>query len=36
MTAIRLARATTGRQKIAIFAGSYHGHFDGTLVKRQN
>ncbi|MBW4428166.1 MAG: aspartate aminotransferase family protein [Nostoc desertorum CM1-VF14] len=35
MTAIRLARATTGRQKIAMFAGSYHGHFDGTLVKRQ-
>ncbi|PSB47358.1 aspartate aminotransferase family protein [Cyanosarcina cf. burmensis CCALA 770] len=35
MTAIRLARATTVRQKIAMFAGSYHGHFDGTLVKRQ-
>ncbi|MBE9004888.1 aspartate aminotransferase family protein [Fortiea sp. LEGE XX443] len=35
MTAIRLARATTVRQKIAIFAGSYHGHFDGTLVKRK-
>jgi glutamate-1-semialdehyde 2,1-aminomutase len=35
MTALRLARATTGRQKIAMFAGSYHGHFDGTLVKRQ-
>ncbi|MBU7581850.1 MAG: aspartate aminotransferase family protein [Nostoc sp. TH1S01] len=35
MTAIRLARATTGRKKIAMFAGSYHGHFDGTLVKRQ-
>jgi glutamate-1-semialdehyde 2,1-aminomutase len=33
MTAIRLARAATGRSKIAIFAGSYHGHFDGTLVK---
>lgn len=35
MTALRLARATTGRQKIAMFANSYHGHFDGTLVKRQ-
>ncbi|NBD17981.1 MAG: aminotransferase class III-fold pyridoxal phosphate-dependent enzyme [Cyanobacteria bacterium] len=35
MTAIRLARATTGRKKIALFAGSYHGHFDGTLVKPQ-
>ncbi|MBE9034053.1 aspartate aminotransferase family protein [aff. Roholtiella sp. LEGE 12411] len=35
MTALRLARATTGRQKIAMFAGSYHGHFDGTLVQRQ-
>ncbi|MBD2120459.1 aspartate aminotransferase family protein [Trichocoleus sp. FACHB-262] len=33
MTAIRLARATTKRQKIALFAGSYHGHFDGTLIK---
>jgi glutamate-1-semialdehyde 2,1-aminomutase len=31
MTAIRLARAATGRQKIAIFNGSYHGHFDGIL-----
>jgi glutamate-1-semialdehyde 2,1-aminomutase len=35
MTAIRLARAVTGRTKIAMFAGSYHGHFDGTLVKSQ-
>lgn len=33
MTAIRLARAATGRQTIAIFAGSYHGHFDGVLAK---
>jgi glutamate-1-semialdehyde 2,1-aminomutase len=33
MTALRLARATTGRHKIALFSGSYHGHFDGTLVK---
>ncbi len=35
MTAIRLARAVTGRRKIAMFAGSYHGHFDGTLFKAQ-
>ncbi|PSB30558.1 aspartate aminotransferase family protein [Chlorogloea sp. CCALA 695] len=33
MTAIRIARATTNRHKIAIFSGSYHGHFDGTLVE---
>ncbi|MBW4617804.1 MAG: aspartate aminotransferase family protein [Cyanosarcina radialis HA8281-LM2] len=31
MTAIRLARAVTNRQKIAIFTDSYHGHFDGIL-----
>lgn len=33
MTAIRLARAATGRHKIVMFAGSYHGHFDGVLAK---
>lgn len=32
MTALRLARASTGRSKIALFAGSYHGHSDGTLA----
>ncbi|AFY82804.1 aspartate aminotransferase family protein [Oscillatoria acuminata] len=32
MTAIRLARSQTGRPKIALFSGSYHGHFDGTLA----
>lgn len=31
MTAIRLARTVTGRNKIVIFSHSYHGHFDGTL-----
>ncbi|CAM2005620.1 non-ribosomal peptide synthetase/type I polyketide synthase [Acanthopleuribacter pedis] len=31
MTACRLARAKTGRAKIAMFAGSYHGHGDATL-----
>ena len=34
MTAIRIARAATGRNKIAIFSGSYHGHSDATLVRR--
>ncbi|MBF0153072.1 MAG: amino acid adenylation domain-containing protein [Magnetococcales bacterium] len=32
MSAIRLARAATGRTKIAMFSGSYHGHSDGVLV----
>jgi glutamate-1-semialdehyde-2,1-aminomutase len=36
MTAIRLARSTTGRDKIAIFKDSYHGHFDGTLAVATN
>ncbi len=35
MSAIRIARAITNRHKIAIFSGSYHGHFDGTLVKNK-
>lgn len=33
MTAIRLARAFTGRSKIIKFDGCYHGHSDGLLVK---
>ncbi len=33
MTAMRLARAVTGRSKIALFAGSYHGSFDGVLAR---
>jgi len=33
MTALRLARAFTGRDKIVKFAGCYHGHADGLLVK---
>lgn len=32
MTALRLARAATARNKIVIFSNSYHGHFDGTLA----
>ncbi|WP_414753971.1 amino acid adenylation domain-containing protein [Anabaena sp. CCY 9910] len=35
MTAMRIARAATGRAKIAIFKGAYHGHFDGTLAIPQ-
>ncbi len=31
MTALRLARTATGRNKIVQFSMSYHGHFDGTL-----
>ena len=33
MSALRLARGVTGRSKIAKFAGCYHGHADGLLVK---
>lgn len=33
MTAVRLARAFTHRDKIIKFAGCYHGHGDGLLVK---
>ncbi|WP_303906573.1 glutamate-1-semialdehyde 2,1-aminomutase [Thiohalomonas denitrificans] len=33
MTAIRLARGVTGRDKIVKFEGCYHGHSDSLLVK---
>jgi glutamate-1-semialdehyde 2,1-aminomutase len=33
MSAIRLARAATGRPRILKFAGNYHGHGDSFLVK---
>ena len=33
MSAIRLARAATGRKIIIKFEGCYHGHADGLLVK---
>ena len=33
MSALRLARAFTGRDKIIKFDGGYHGHSDGLLVK---
>ncbi|BAZ22954.1 amino acid adenylation domain-containing protein [Kalymmatonema gypsitolerans NIES-4073] len=32
MTALRLARLATGRDKVVIFSGAYHGQFDGTLA----
>jgi glutamate-1-semialdehyde 2,1-aminomutase len=33
MTAVRLARAATGRELILKFAGAYHGHVDGLLAS---
>lgn len=33
MTALRLARAATGRDKILKFDGCYHGHSDALLVR---
>jgi glutamate-1-semialdehyde 2,1-aminomutase len=33
MSAIRLARAVTGRERILKFAGAYHGHVDGLLAE---
>jgi len=33
MSAIRLARAYTGRSKVVKFEGCYHGHADGLLVQ---
>jgi glutamate-1-semialdehyde 2,1-aminomutase len=33
MSALRLARAVTGRETIVKFAGCYHGHADGLLVR---
>jgi glutamate-1-semialdehyde aminotransferase/acyl carrier protein len=32
MNALRLARAVTGRKKVAIFNGCYHGTFDGVMA----
>lgn len=34
MVTLRLARAYTGKNKVVIFAGSYHGTFDGVLVQK--
>src|SRR3989440_9022809 len=33
MSAIRLARAATGRDAVLKFAGAYHGHVDGLLAE---
>lgn len=33
MTAVRLARAATGRSLVVKFAGCYHGHLDAMLVQ---
>jgi glutamate-1-semialdehyde 2,1-aminomutase len=33
MTAVRLARAATARERIVKFAGAYHGHVDGLLAQ---
>ena len=33
MSAVRLARAATGRDKVLKFAGAYHGHVDGLLAE---
>jgi len=32
ISAVRLARAATGRDKVVKFAGAYHGHVDGLLA----
>jgi glutamate-1-semialdehyde 2,1-aminomutase len=32
MSAVRLARAITGREAVVKFAGAYHGHSDGLLA----
>jgi glutamate-1-semialdehyde 2,1-aminomutase len=33
MSALRLARALTGREHVLKFAGAYHGHVDGLLAE---
>ena len=33
MSAVRLARAATGRTAVVKFAGAYHGHVDGLLAE---
>ena len=36
MAAMRVARTVTGRKKVVLFSGSYHGAFDEVLVKGVN
>ncbi|HEY8866074.1 MAG TPA: aminotransferase class III-fold pyridoxal phosphate-dependent enzyme, partial [Solirubrobacteraceae bacterium] len=33
MSALRLARAVTGKDRVIKFAGAYHGHVDGLLAE---
>ena len=33
LSAVRLARAATGRERLVKFAGAYHGHVDGLLAE---
>jgi glutamate-1-semialdehyde aminotransferase len=33
MAAMRVARAVTGRERVVVFGGGYHGQFDEVLVK---
>ncbi|KDB02505.1 hypothetical protein U879_16925, partial [Defluviimonas sp. 20V17] len=33
MAAMRLARTVTGRDRVVVFSGDYHGQFDEVLVK---
>jgi glutamate-1-semialdehyde 2,1-aminomutase len=33
MSAVRVARGFTGRSKVVMFAGGYHGHSDGLLAR---
>jgi len=33
--AVRLARLATGRERVLLFTGKYHGHIDETLVQRE-
>ena len=35
-TALRIARAVTGRQKVLVFNGCYHGTLEDTMVARQD
>jgi len=32
---LRIARSMTGRRRLVLFAGHYHGHLDDTLVERE-
>jgi glutamate-1-semialdehyde aminotransferase len=33
---LRIARAKTGRRRLIVFGGHYHGHLDETLVREEN